>query len=129
MREGLRALGGGLGGGHMGLAVEAGGHLQGRLVPLKNKGLFIKRAVCAHKRTSGVERKEISSMWPLVGLKPSLAFSAQVQVARRRELGQAAGKRLAWPAALGCTDKQQGSAHRRGCHTHEAVAPPATHPQ
>lgn len=54
---------------------------------------------------------------------------SQVQVARRRELDQAAGKRLAWPAALGCTDKQQGSAHRRGCHTHEAVAPPATHPQ
>lgn len=27
-------------------------------------------------RTSGVERNEISSMVPLVGLKPSLAFSA-----------------------------------------------------
>lgn len=28
------------------------------------------------RRTSGVERNEISSMVPLVGLKPSLAFSA-----------------------------------------------------
>ncbi len=92
-------------------------------------------------RASGVERKEISSMWPLVGLKPSLAFSAQ----KRDMLGgnkwtTRPAIRLPCPAWLPdahtgiCTLMRvsTGNTHREGaCNltNHGHTLPHVTHPR
>ena len=109
----------------MGLADEAGGHLQGRLVPLN---AFSPKGQCAQAYLGrGAEGDFVDVAAGGLEAVVGILCSREGSEAKGAGSGRGASS-WSWPGVLGCTDKQ-GSAHRRGGHTHLAVAAPATHPQ